>query len=244
MCKGKMRKSSKKLMAKLQELQCMLEEALLLGPESHSHDSIASEIKQKLAFLNSLVSAEVASGSSQPHDLHPISERLSTLERDFNNWDCFRSVLPGHDMDRDSTSSHTDSCVNDDGEGPRETGLGVFEGPEKVCVNSDCEKGMVAEVVDYVEEEKERGELKNGSDAVVSSDYEEAEEFFEEFAGEEELVELVGDDLERESRFGERCPALACGVVIGMILMAFAIFMLNASDCFYYVEEMSFAVPT
>ncbi|KAK7341081.1 hypothetical protein VNO80_24005 [Phaseolus coccineus] len=240
-----MTKSYKKLQAKLQELQCMLEEALLLGPETHSHHSISSGIKQKLAFINTMLYAEVSSHRSQPHDLQQISERLSTLEMDFNNWDSFRSELPGHDMDKDST------CVNDDGEAPDETGLVVFEEPEKVGLHSNCEKGMVAEEADCDEEEKEGGEVKNGSDKLVSSDYEEAEEFFEEFEGEKEVVELEGDDLEgeerKESRFGKRCPALACAVVIGMILMAFIIFiifMLNAFHCFHYVEDLSFAVPT
>ncbi|ESW03342.1 hypothetical protein PHAVU_011G006300 [Phaseolus vulgaris] len=231
-----MTKSYKKLQGKLEELQCMLDEALLLGPETHSHHSISSGIKQKLAFINTILYAEASSHGSQPHDLQQISERLSTLEMDFNNWDSFRSELPGHDMDKDST------LVND------ETGLVVFEEPEKGCVHSDCEKGMVEDVADCDEEEKERGEVKNGSEKLVTSDYEEAEEFFEEFEGEKEVVELEGGDLEgEERRFGKRCAALACGVVIGMILMAFIIFiifMLNASHWFHYAEDLSFAVPT
>lgn len=241
-----MTKSSERLQAKLQELQGMLEEALLLGPETHSHDSISSNIKQKLAFLSSLLNAELASHSSPPAYLNHISERLFAMQRNFNKWDSYRSVQPGHDVDKDSTSSHTDSCVNDDGEALNETGMIGFEDPEKVCLHSNGEKGMVAEVTDCVEEET--GELKNGSDNLVSSDYEEAEEFFEEFAGEKELVEFEGNDLEkeerRESRFRGRCGVLICGVVIGMILMIFIIFMLDTSDWFYHTEELSFAVPT
>ncbi|KAG2398251.1 hypothetical protein LR48_Vigan08g211200 [Vigna angularis] len=239
-----MTKSCKRLQEKLEELQGMLEEALLLGPETHSHDSISRVIKQKLAFVNNLLNAELASHSSPPPYLNHISERLFALQRNFNKWDSFRSVQPGHDMDKDSTSSHTDSCVNDDGEALNETGMVGFEDPEKVCLHSN-EKG---EVTDCDEEEKETGELKNGSDNLVSSDYEEAEEFFEEFAGEKELVEFEGNDLEKEARrestSGERCGALICGVVIGMILMIFIIFMLNTSDWFYHTEELSFAVPT
>ncbi|QCD89004.1 hypothetical protein DEO72_LG3g3558 [Vigna unguiculata] len=243
-----MTQSSKILHAKLEELQGMLDDALLLGPDTHSHDSTSSDIKQKLAFMNNLLSAELSSHPSQPHYLDQISEWLSTMERNFKKWDSSRPGHHGHDMDKDSTSSNTDSCVNDDGEALDETGKVDFEDPEKVCLNSDGEKGMVAEETECVEEEKETGELKNGSDNLVSSDYEEAEEFLEEFAGEKELVEFEGNDLEkeerRESAFGERCGALACGVVIGMILMTFIVFMLNTPDWFYYIEELSFAVPT
>lgn len=255
-----MAKSYKNLQAKLQELQSILDEALLLGPDIQSQDSISNDIKHKLAFIGNLLTAEVASHHpSKPHHLHHISERLSTMERDFHHWDSFRS-LPCNDFDKDSICSCTDSCLNDD-----ETDLIAFEDPEKLLLDSNCEKAMVeysgavAEATGYVDEEKQRGEMNNGSNKLASFDYEDAEDFFEDFAGDKELAEFDGallrktekegkkdNDLEREesrnSTFGERCSTLAAGVVIGMILMGFI--MVNISACFHYAEEASYAVPT
>ncbi|CAJ1934305.1 unnamed protein product [Sphenostylis stenocarpa] len=225
--------TTKFLEAKLQELQCILDEALLHGPETHSHNSISSNIKKKLSFIRNFVSAEVSSHPSLPHNLHHISEWLYKLERDFDS---------------------------DGGKALDETGLVVSEEPEKVCLDSNCEEGVVeysgavAAATGCVEEDKETG---NGFDNLASSDYEDAEDVFEDFTGDKEVVGFVGDlltksegegnDLEGEGRreitFGERFRAMAGGVVIGMILMAFII-MLNTSDCFHYVEELSFAVPT
>ncbi|TKY68008.1 hypothetical protein E2542_SST10905 [Spatholobus suberectus] len=259
-----MTRSYKKLQAKLQELQSVLDEALLLGSETQSHDSISNDIKQKFAFIGNLLSAEVASHPSKPHHLHHISERLSTLEREFHQWDSFRT-LSFNDSDKDSTCSCTESCLNDDGEARDGTDSVAFEEPEKIFPDSNCEKAMVeyggavSEATGYVEEKKQTGEIKNGFDKLASFDYEDAEDFFEDFAGDMELVEFDGallskteeegkkdNDLEREQRrdntFGKECCALAAGIVIGMILMAFI--MVNISGCFHYVEEVSFAVPT
>lgn len=63
------------------------------------------------------------------------------MERDFHHWDSFRS-LPCNDFDKDSICSCTDSCLNDD-----ETDLIAFEDPEKLLLDSNCEKAMVNIVV-------------------------------------------------------------------------------------------------
>ena len=86
--------------------------------------------------------------------------------------------------------------------------------------------GAVAEATGYVDEEKQRGEMNNGSNKLASFDYEDAEDFFEDFAGDKELAEFEGALLRkpegkkenyleteesRHSTFGERCCALAAG---------------------------------
>nr|KYP67910.1 hypothetical protein KK1_021525 [Cajanus cajan] len=215
-----MTKSYKNVEAELEELQSMLDEALLLGPETESHDSISNDIKQRFAFIGNLLSAEVASHPSKPHHLHHVSERLATMEREFHHWDSFRT-LPFHDLDKDSTCSCTDSCLNDDGD---ETELTAFE-------------------------------ENNGSDKFASLDYEDAEDFLEDFGGDNELVEFDGGILiktrkdnglereeRRESRVGNKCCAVAAGVLVGIIFMGFI--MVNISDCFRFVEQVSFAAPT
>ena len=99
---NKIAKSYKNLQAKLQEIQSILDQALLLGPETQSPDSFSNDIKHKLAFIGNLLAAQVSSHHpSKPHHLHHISERLSTMESDFHHWDSFRS-LPCHDFDIDS----------------------------------------------------------------------------------------------------------------------------------------------
>ncbi|RDY00283.1 hypothetical protein CR513_16541, partial [Mucuna pruriens] len=231
-----MTKRYKNLEAKLRELQSILDEALLLGPETQFHDSISKDIKQKLAFIGILLSAEVASHPSKPHHLHHISERLSTLERRFHQWNSSRT-LSYQDFDKDSTCSCTNSCLNDD-----ETDLMPFEDPQKPFSYSNCEKAMVVEYSGNVSEatKKPSGEINNGFDKLAS--FEDAEDFFEDFVGDMEIVEFDGallrktegkgkkdTDLERDegrrgSTFGEKCCALAGGVVIGMILMGFIMF--------------------
>ncbi|KAL2329360.1 hypothetical protein Fmac_022787 [Flemingia macrophylla] len=227
-----MTKRYKNLQARLQELTCILEEALLLSPESESYDSISNDIKHKLGFIGKLLSAEVASHPSEPHHLHHMSERLNTLEREFHNWDSFRS-LPYHDFDKDSTCSCTDSCLNDDGD---ETELIAFETPQEFLPDSNCEK---AEATGCVDEDKKTGEM----DELAS-----AEDLFEDFDGYKEHVEYDGalliktNGLEREERVGNKCCALAAGVVIGIIFMAFI--MVNVFNCFRFVEQVGFAAPT
>ena len=57
----------------------------------------------------------------------------------------------------------------------------------------------MAEATGYVDEEKQRGEMNNGSNKLASFDYEDAEDFFEDFAGDKELAEFDGrlEELEK-----------------------------------------------
>ena len=86
--------------------------------------------------------------------------------------------------------------------------------------------GAVAEATGYVDEEKQTEEMKNGFDKLESFDYEDADDFLEDFAGDKGLVEFEGALLRkpegkkenyleteesRHSTFGERCSALAAG---------------------------------
>ncbi|KAJ1384593.1 hypothetical protein SESBI_42422 [Sesbania bispinosa] len=242
-----MTKSYLILQAKISELESILNDALLLGPETHSHD----DIKQKLAFIGNLLSAEIASHPSKPHHLHHISQRLASLEKVFHDWDTFRTFSSADLFDRDSTCSCTESCLNDDGD---ESELIVFEDPQKLFPDfiGDNNKAIV-EFRGY--EKEETGKNNIGTDKLGSFDYEDAEDCFA--AGDKELMEFDGglvrktegeeeeedNNERRDSAFGKKvCCAFAGGVVIGMIFMGFI--MGNLTGCSHYVEQASFYIPT
>ncbi|KAK7263853.1 hypothetical protein RJT34_31450 [Clitoria ternatea] len=251
-----MTKNYKTLQSKLQELESILDEALLQDPDTVSHD-----IKQKFAFVRKLLSAEVASHPSKPHHLHQISEWLAKMEKGFHQWDASRT-FSSHDSAKQSTCSCTESRVNDDGEALDDSELIVFDDPEKLFPGVIGEKaiveysGAVADPNGCVYEEQQKGKISDKLGPLV---YEDAEDCFEDYAGDKELVEFVGallgkteeegkkdNDLEREKgrgcTFGKKCCALACGFVIGMTVMGFI--MVNFSGCFYYVGKESFVLPT
>ena len=247
------------LQSKLHELESILDDLLLHGPETQSHDSLSKDIKQKIAFIRNLLSAEVASHPSKPHHLQHISHRLATLEKAFHDWDTYRT-LSYEELDKDSTCSCTESCLNDDGEALHEAGLVVFEDPEELFHDHVGDKALVEFNGSVVETQKN----KVGFDKLASFVYEDAEEFFEGFGGDEELVEFNGgllrkgeeewkdvrperkeleSDVRRGSACGKKCCAGACGFVFGMFLMGFI--MVTLSGCFHHsVEQASFTVPT
>lgn len=216
-----MTKSYSILQAKLQELESILDELLLLDPDTQSLSK--DIIKQKLDFIGNLLSAEVASHPSKPHHLHHISQKLAALDKFFHAWDASRT-FPHEEFDKDSSCSCTESCLNDDGEA-----LGLV--PEFVG-----DKALVE-----FNGEKETAKI---FDKMGSFDYEDAEDYFE---GDKQLVEFDRDQLKREETrdgaFGRKCCALLGGIVIGMVLMGF-ITVVNLFDCFHYVEHTSFTIPT
>ncbi|KAK7258226.1 hypothetical protein RIF29_32780 [Crotalaria pallida] len=225
-----MTKSYSILHAKVHELQTTLDDLLLLGPDTESHHHQSKEnIKQKLDFIRNLLNAEVASHPSEPDRLQHISERLEALDKAFQQWDNTSPTFPYQDNDfddKDSTCSCTESCFNDDGEG---------------FVDFDDVVGDKA-LVEFNGGDKEK------TDNMPSFVYEDAEQCFEDFDGDKELVEYERDDeLRREERrdgaFGSKCCcALVGGVVIGMVFMGFV--MTSLSDCFLYVDQTSFPIPT
>ncbi|OIV99690.1 hypothetical protein TanjilG_17500 [Lupinus angustifolius] len=196
-----MAKSYSTLHAKVHELESIVDELFLLGPDTESHHSLSKDIiKQKLDFIWNLLSAEVASHPSKPHHLHHISQRLEELDKTFHQWDPSPTLSHDHDFDKD------ESCFNDD-----DKALVEFNGSDK--------------------------EIDN----VPSFVYEDAEEWFEEFDGDKEVVEFESDDElkreeRRESALGSKCFAV---VVTGMLFVAFI--MVTFSD---YVDQTSFPIPT
>ncbi|KAL4389888.1 hypothetical protein HN51_010834 [Arachis hypogaea] len=229
-----MTKKSSVLHSKLQELSSILDDLLLHAPDqTQSHESLSKDIKNKIAFIRKLLSAEVASNSqsplsSSPHHLHHISERLASLEKAFHAWNTHQTLSPEDiNIDNDSTCS----CSNDeDGEEEEEE---VFHDDV-----GDTDKDMV-------EFHDERETTKVGFDRIASfANYEDAKEFFE---GSSRLrVERKELGSKEETRRGgnSACYAKACGFMLGMFLMGFIILIF--CGCFDpSVEQHSFAaLPT
>ncbi|CAL0329437.1 unnamed protein product [Lupinus luteus] len=196
------------LHAKVHELESIVDELFLLGPDTESHHSLSKDIiKQKLDFIWNLLSAEVASHPSKPHHLHHISQRLEELDKTFHQWEPSPTLSHDHYFDKDSTSSCTDSCFNDDGEAhDDEKALVEFNGSEK-----EIEK-------------------------VASFVYEDAEEWFEEFDGDREVVESESDEMKREEirecALGSKCFAVTLFVAFIMVTLS------------HHVDQTSFPVPT
>ncbi|TXG70701.1 hypothetical protein EZV62_005636 [Acer yangbiense] len=76
------------LQKKLQELETQLTEAFSLPPEAPYRHFYTQEIDQKFVFLNTLLSAEIASTSpKKPFNLNHIAQRVVELEAEFREWD-------------------------------------------------------------------------------------------------------------------------------------------------------------
>ncbi|KAK2653546.1 hypothetical protein Ddye_013402 [Dipteronia dyeriana] len=76
------------LQKKLQELETQLTGAFSLPPEAPYRHFYSQEIDQKFVFLNTLLSAEIASTSpKKPFNLNHISQRVMDLEAEFRDWD-------------------------------------------------------------------------------------------------------------------------------------------------------------
>lgn len=243
------------LHTKFKELETMLDDAILRGPETNSEQ----DIKHKLKFVGNLLSAEVKSHdpSKQQH-LHNMSQKLESLKNSFNERDNNFTTFTNPEFDKDSISSSNDNdnstCSSNESSlngNDDESELIVLDDPDKLLPESVGENTVVEFRGNGVEKIREKNEK------IGSFLYEDAEGSFEDFDDKEkELVELDcclkedekkdnnnnnDDELEkRKSRFGKNCCVLAKGVVIGMILMMFI--MVNFSVCFHYVER--FDIPT
>ncbi|KAL5744316.1 hypothetical protein ACOSQ2_027432 [Xanthoceras sorbifolium] len=75
------------LQKKLQELESQLTQAFSLPPETPYRQFYSQEIDQKFLFLNTLLSAEIASSPKKPYNLHHIAQRVADLEIEFREWD-------------------------------------------------------------------------------------------------------------------------------------------------------------
>ncbi|CAI8600429.1 unnamed protein product [Vicia faba] len=210
----------------------MLDDGILSGPEKYSHE----DIEQKLTFVGNLVSAEAKCHPSQ--HLHHITEKLESLKKSFNERDSSFTTFTNPEFDKDSISnsnsscSCSESCLKD--EELDESNLIVIDDPDKLFPDFVGEKGVVGFRRNGVEEIGEK---------IGTFYYHDAEEFFEDFDKEKEVMEEKKELEKVKSGCGKNCCVLVSGVFIGISFMGFI--MVNFSGCFdEYVEQTSFAIPT
>lgn len=102
---------------KLQECEAKLNEILETPYQEFYSDDQVQDIQKSLGFLKNFLSAEITSSPPIPHQLQQIANRISDLETNFRNWNDFRATTAMHNcIERSSTCSCTESCLNDDGE--------------------------------------------------------------------------------------------------------------------------------
>lgn len=117
------------LQKKLQELESILTQVFALPPDTPYHQHYAEDIEQRFVFLKNLLSAEIASSPKKPHHLQHIGKRMVELATAFHDWDEYRSLTQDQ-VEKVSTCSCTESCLNDDGGTSPELGSLGFEDPE------------------------------------------------------------------------------------------------------------------
>ena len=103
------------LQKKLKELESELDQLFSLPPETPYNQRFSQDIQQRFLFLKNLLSAEIASRPRKPYHLQHIAQRLLELEAAFQEWDSFQTSALDH-VEKGSTCSCTESCLNDDGE--------------------------------------------------------------------------------------------------------------------------------
>lgn len=214
----------------------MFDDVILGGHEKHSLE----DIQQKLTFIGHLVSAEAKSYPTE--HLHHLTEKIESLKKSFYERDSTFTTFTNPEFDKDSISnsnsnsscSCTDFCLKD--EELDESNLIVIDDPDKLFPDFVGEKGVVG-----VRGNGEKNDV--GSGKIGTFFYHDAEEFFEDFDKEKEVMEEKKELEKVKSGFGKNCCVLVSGVFIGMSLMGFM--MVNFSGCFdEYVEQTSIAIPT
>jgi hypothetical protein len=209
------------LRKKLQEVESELRHVFSLPVTTPCSELLLEEIHQKFVFAKNLLSAEVASHPSKPHHLQHLEQRLTELERDFQEWVNFKASAFDHvEDDNASRCSCTESCLNDDGEASSDLGSPVYEGliGEKALVgfsggfNLNQENSMPAGCLHCFVEEK----------------------------AEEETVRAKHE--QRRVGIASLCRAMAIGAVLGVAFMGYV--MARISGCFHYAEPRSFPTPT
>ncbi|KAF8008672.1 hypothetical protein BT93_K2361 [Corymbia citriodora subsp. variegata] len=109
------------LQRKLEDTESELKTVFSLpASETPSRQFLSECIRQRLLFLNNLLSAEFASNPKQPQHLCHVARRLTDLEATFRAWDNDEDEAgPAEDA---SVCSCTESCLRDDGsEGGEDT---------------------------------------------------------------------------------------------------------------------------
>ncbi|KAL3714058.1 hypothetical protein ACJRO7_006065 [Eucalyptus globulus] len=101
------------LQRKLEDTESELKSAFsLAASETPSRQFLSECIRQRLLFLNNLLSAEFASDPKRPQHLSHVARRLADLEAAFHAWDNDEDEAgPTEDA---SVCSCTESCLRDD----------------------------------------------------------------------------------------------------------------------------------
>ncbi|XVE63895.1 hypothetical protein DITRI_Ditri07aG0057800 [Diplodiscus trichospermus] len=228
------------LQKKLKELESQLHQLFSLPPETPYHQRFSQDIQQRFLFLKNLMSAEIASRPRKPYHLQHIAKRLLELEAAFQEWDRFQTSAADH-VDKCSTCSCTESCLNDDGE--------EAEGSSELMSLADLEQvaeastelslaGLDLEVAGkYLEGFDDEDRLKPlpvenlKTSSTIEAETGKREENEERAWGEAERSMKRKEKIDDQFRFGKCLGSLASGVVLGMVLMAFL--MVRFSGCFH-----------
>ncbi|EOY22899.1 Uncharacterized protein TCM_014933 [Theobroma cacao] len=234
------KKSFTILQKKLKELESELNQVFALPPETPHHKSFSQDIQQRFLFLKNLLSAEIASRPGKPYLQH-IAQRFLELESAFQDWDSFQASAPDH-IEKGSTCSCTDSCLNDDGEAA-EGSLELSLADMEEVAEPSAELSLAGWDLEGSDEERmvTVPVLENLETARVS----EAES---ERRNEEERVWVEAERSMRKEEtnrvwFGKYLRTLASGVVLGMVMMG--CLMVRLSGCFHYASDYTFRLsPT
>lgn len=102
------------LQRKLEDIESELRSVFSLpASRTPSRQFLSQCVRQRLLFLNNLLSAEFASAPKRPQHLHHVAQRLANLEAAFHAWDNEEDEA-GHAEDEDvSVCSCTESCLRD-----------------------------------------------------------------------------------------------------------------------------------
>ncbi|PON56261.1 hypothetical protein PanWU01x14_182730 [Parasponia andersonii] len=242
------------LQKRLQELKSQLNE---ISRDKHNDDDVEDQNKiqildfeQRLGFVRTLLSAEIASRPTKPHHLVHMSQIFHELEAAY--LDGFKTTS-FDDHDNSSTCSCTESCLNDDGEIQNDDEDDGGDGEDEDGSSSSSSSSSGSPVFEDVDPEINTVTMKNSEaeddnklavvefrgGKVVSVEQETAS--FEERKRESDIV-----DEKRLGRggIGYFSGGLASGMVLGMALMGFA--MVTFSGCFRYGGEQcgNFLTPT
>ncbi|XVF11189.1 hypothetical protein REPUB_Repub08aG0004500 [Reevesia pubescens] len=229
------------LQKKLKELESELNQVFSLQPDQTPyHQRFSQDIQQRFLFLKNLLSAEIVSSPRKPYHLQHIAQRLLELEAAFKEWDSFQtSAAPDH-VEKGSTCSCTESCLNDDGQ--------AVEGSSELMSLSDLEQVAEAstelmslaglDLEGFDEEDRVVPVPVENFNDQTTRIIDEAETEKRKLEEERVLVEAAAEKsmIRKEEtngvRFTKYLGTLASGVVLGMVLMAF--FMLRFSGCLHY----------
>ncbi|KAL5056690.1 hypothetical protein RYX36_037372 [Vicia faba] len=133
------------LQRKLKDLESMLDDAILSGLPKHSHE----DIQETFTCIGNLVSGD----STQPQHLHPLTQKLESWRKSFNERDTTFTTFsnPVFDQDSISNSGSSSPCMNDNegGQEVDDSGSIVFNNQEFVG-----EKKSVVELRGNVKEKQ------------------------------------------------------------------------------------------